>query len=372
MPGRLLTATAAALAFVALAPPARAATNPQLAGLQVALRAYGLYLGPIDAQSGPLTAQAIRSFQRRKHLPADGIPGRRTRLALGPLGRPLFGRRTISRGAFGWDVSVLQFLLQRRGLYSGAFDGYYGPETAKAVRRYQRQLRLAADGVAGRATTAAIVLQQRVPVAAVPAVEQVALRTYAVREGDNLTLLAQRFGLSLGGLARANRLDPAKPLLIGTKLHVPARAARAAVQAPAQARTVAAVATSASAIREALGYWAAQYGVDPRLARALSWMESGFQEDVVSSVGAWGPMQLLPTTFDYVQEQVVGKPIPKTALGNVQAGVALIKHLLDSFGGDERLALGAWYQGERAVRERGFFDETKPFVANVLALKQRM
>jgi peptidoglycan hydrolase-like protein with peptidoglycan-binding domain len=364
MPGRLLTAVAAALAIFAFAPPARAASNAQLAGLQVALRAYGLYLAPIDAHAGPQTARAIKAFQRRKHLAVDGIAGARTRAALGPLGRPLFGKRTTKRGAFGWDVSVLQFLLHRRGLYAGAFDGYYGPETAAAVRRYQRQLKLPADGIAGRATTAALARQQHVPVAPAPAgapVEQVALRTYVVRQGDNLTFLARRFGLTLRGLARANALDPAKPLLIGTRLRV-----------PGATRTVTAVTTSASQIRDALGYWAAQYGVDPRLARALSWMESGFQEDVVSSVGAWGPMQLLPSTWDYVIGQVIGKPVEKTALGNVQVGVALIAHLLSSFAGDQRLALAAWYQGERAVRERGLFDETKPFVANVLALKTRM
>ncbi len=360
MPGRLLTAAAATLAILALASPAQAATNAQLAGLQVALRAYGLYLGPIDAESGPLTARAIRLFQRRKHLPADGIAGARTRAALGPLGRPLFGKRTLSRGAFGWDVSVLQFLLERRGLYAGAFDGYYGPGTARSVRRLQRQLRLTADGIAGSATTAALVRQHRVPVAPAP-VEQVSLRTYVVEPGDNLTLLAQRFGTSLGRLARANKLDAAKPLLIGRRLRV-----------PTGERRVAAVAVPAGQIREALGFWAAEYGVDPRLARALSWMESGFQEDVVSSVGAWGPMQLLPTTFDYVTEKIIGKPVERTPLGNVQAGVALIKHLLDVYDGDERLALAAWYQGERAVREHGLYDETKPFVANVLALRERM
>src|SRR4051794_22377879 len=359
-----------AVVALALAAPAAAASNPQLAGLQVALRAYGLYLGPIDAESGPLTARAIRSFQQRKHLHADGIPGKRTRMALGPLGRPLFGKRTIARGAFGWDVSVLQFLLHQRRLYNGAFDGYYGPETAKAVRRYQRQMKLVADGIAGRATTAALVLQHRVPVAPKPAapIEEVAFRSYVVRSGDDLTHLAQRFGLSLARLAKTNRIDPAKPLLIGTKLRVPTAARTVAAASP----TTPVAAATAAEIRDALGYWSAEYGVDPRLARALSWMESGFQSNVVSSVGAWGPMQLLPTTFDYVEQTLVGSPIPRTALGNVQAGVALIAHLLDAFDGDERLALAAWYQGEQAVRDRGLFDETKPFVANVLALRERM
>src|SRR5215204_3277395 len=48
-------AVAVALGF---APAAYA--NPQHAGIQVALRAHGLYLGPIDARVGPMTVAAIR------------------------------------------------------------------------------------------------------------------------------------------------------------------------------------------------------------------------------------------------------------------------------------------------------------------------
>jgi hypothetical protein len=40
----------------------------------------------------------------------------------------------------------------------------------------------------------------------------------------------------------------------------------------------------------------------------------------------------------------------------------------DQFGGNVRLALSGWYQGARAVRERGIFDDTKEFVRIVLAL----
>ena len=56
----------------------------------------------------------------------------------------------------------------------------------------------------------------------------------------------------------------------------------------------------------------------------------------------------------------------------MQAGVALLRHLLQVFHGDERLALAAWYQGERAVRESGVYKVSKPFVAGVLALSKRM
>ena len=42
--------------------------------------------------------------------------------------------------------------------------------------------------------------------------------------------------------------------------------------------------------------------------------------------------------------------------------------ILDEFSGDRRLALAGWYQGARAVRERGLFEDTKEFVRIVLML----
>ena len=150
---------AASLAGLVLAGAAHAG-NPQIAGLQVALRAYGLYGGPIDAIAGPRTVRGTKAFQRRKGLPVDGLARWRTRRALGPLGRPLFGRRTLRRGMIGWDVSVLQFMLARRGLLVPVY-GYFDRATERALRRYQRSRRLAADGVAGPITIAAIARGRR-------------------------------------------------------------------------------------------------------------------------------------------------------------------------------------------------------------------
>ena len=55
------------LAVVALVAPsvAHARGNPQIAGLQVALRAHGLYLAQIDGIAGPRTAAAVHAFQPR-------------------------------------------------------------------------------------------------------------------------------------------------------------------------------------------------------------------------------------------------------------------------------------------------------------------
>jgi Transglycosylase SLT domain/Putative peptidoglycan binding domain len=148
---RLTLPVAAFLVALALAPTARG-FNPQIAGLQIALRERGLYPGPIDAVQGPKTVRAVRTFQRRHGLAVDGIAGPRTRAALGTRGRPLFGARVIRRGMRGYDVGVLQFLLKRHGVQPGRLDGRFGPRTARAVRRFQRRAGLTRDGVVGPRT----------------------------------------------------------------------------------------------------------------------------------------------------------------------------------------------------------------------------
>jgi lysozyme family protein len=290
----------AVCAFAAAAPAAAAArVQAQAAGLQVALRAYGLYNGPIDGIAGPATTRGVRIFQQRTGLAVDGKAGPATRRALGPLGTPLFGRRTLRRGAFGWDVSVLQFLLARRGALV-PIDGYFDARTQRAVERFQRTRHLAADGIAGVRTLAAFRSHTRV----------------------------------------------LRPVLV-----------RAVTVAPA------------NTVRGLLAYWAARYGVDAKLVRALAWMESGYQTNLTSPAGAWGVMQILPPTWRYVERVLAGSTIPHTTSGNIQVGVLYLRELLREFGGDAGRALAAWYQGPASVRAHGVLHATAVFVADVLALR---
>ena len=346
---QLRVSLALAAATFALAVPANAA-NPQTAGLQVALRAYGFYLGPIDGVSGQGTAAAIRAFQRSSRLPVDGIPGQKTRSALGRLGRPFYGERTLRRGRVGWDVSVLQFLLARHGI-GRVIDGYFGSETSAAVRRFQRQTGLVVDGIAGPNTLTAL-RGGRV-------VRSESAAQYIVRSGDSLTTVAQKYRTSVRSLARVNRLDPARPLLIGTKLRVPV-----SIRAPLAAPPV--------AVRDLISSTAARHGVDPALARAVAWMESGFQPHVVSTAGALGVMQVTPATWEFVETVLLGRRIAKTTAGNIKVGVILLRHLLAEFAGDERLALAAYYQGAKAVRQHGLFAETRTYVEAIRSLKGRV
>ena len=364
---RIVVCFCALAAGLATAGPALA-RNPQAAGLQVALRAQGLYTGPIDAIAGPHTVAAVRTFQRTHDLPVTGVANARTRTELGPLGRHLFGTRQLGRGSFGWDVAVLQFLLIRHGV-NVPVNGYLDGPTLRGLRRFQRRSRLSTDGVGGPRTFAAL-RGSRVGVRMIRTAARTTPRThaYVVKPGDSLTSIARSAGTSLAALARLNHVDPARVLLIGKHLRVPARTVAAA--APAVAKVV--VTTNASSVRASLDRWAAYYGIDPSLAHALAWMESGYNNTVVSSVGAQGVMQLLPTTWDYVETVLVGHALPHDADGNVHAGLAYLHHLLSVFNGNERLALSAWYQGERSVRQQGPLNVTVTFVTDVLALKQRM
>ena len=393
-----------------------ALASPQQAGDQVALRALGFYKGPIDGQVGPLTRSAVEAAQARAHLPVTGVITTRTRNSFGRLGRPLFGKRTIVGGDFGLDVSVLQFLLARTGYYHGALDGFMAPKVDAAVRAFQQRTGLGVDGVAGPDTLAKLVASSRrrhssaparashesyvvlpgdsltaiaahyelpmptlaklnrldpmkallvgthltVPVAAAPSPQPAQQSTYVVQPGDSLAAIAAHYEVSMPTLAKLNGLDPAKALLIGTHLTVPLVAAHASLAAaPAD-------------VRSALDDWAARLGVSTHLVRALSWMESGYQPGVVSSVGARGVLQVMPTTRDYVEQVLVGHAVPHTLDGDVEVGVLYLRHLLGQFDGDTQLALAAWYQGEAAVRKFGLYQMTKPFVADVLALQQRM
>src|SRR4051812_47597279 len=273
------------------------AARPQVAALQVALRARGLYAGPIDAVYGPASSRSLRRSQRRVGLHVDGRAGPATRRALGPLGRPGLGTRTLRRGALGWDVSVVQFLLAERGAVL-PINGFFGVRTEHALRRFQRTHGLVADGIAGRR--------------------------------------------SLGALL-AHPAD-----------HVAGRVRE----------------TPPTRVRELIDYWAGYYGVDRRLVRALAWMESGFQANLTSPVGAWGVMQILPVTWIYVETILIGRTVPRTTSGNIRVGVVLIRQLLHEFR-DPRAALAAWYQGPASLRKRGALPETKLFVANVIALRDR-
>ena len=62
----------------------------------------------------------------------------------------------IKYGMEGYTVKLLQYALARAGMEPGDADGIFGRRTAKALQQFQRERGLAADGVAGKLTWAAL------------------------------------------------------------------------------------------------------------------------------------------------------------------------------------------------------------------------
>ena len=178
---------------------------------------------------------------------------------------------------------------------------------------------------------------------------------YTVQPGDTLSALAMRFGTTAGRLAAGNAMRLDDLLLSGITIHVPLHGHRAAT-------------ASRSSVLSSIDRWSAYYGVSSSLVRAVAWQESGFQPDVTSKAGAWGVMQIMPSTWTFGEQVLVGAPVPHTADGNVRIGVAYLHQLLLRFGGDARLAVAASYQGPRAVRRFGVLPGSRGYVRNVMRL----
>ncbi len=160
--------------------------------LQQALIDLGYLGGTADGIFGNNTERAVRSFQKANRLSVDGLAGKTTRRlilskaeakstpaapapapseptavpAAAPTAAPsssgsqsssLFGTyTTIRAGNRGDRVKTLQQSLITLGYLSGKADGIFGNQTKKAVKAFQRNNHLTADGVAGKKTLTAI------------------------------------------------------------------------------------------------------------------------------------------------------------------------------------------------------------------------
>ena len=121
-----------------------------------------------------------------------------------------------------------------------------------------------------------------------------------------------------------------------------------------------------------IGSIAAANGAPASLASAIAWQESGFNNAMVSVANARGIMQVMPSTWSYVQNELgAGRLDPASPADNVRAGSVLLARLLRDTGGDPATAVAAYYQGLGSVRRIGMLPETRRYVANVLALRSR-
>jgi len=174
---------------------------------------------------------------------------------------------------------------------------------------------------------------------------------YTVRPGDSLFAIARRYGVDATALARTNGINVNAVLPVGAVLQVPGKVVR---------------------LDAVLTHIARDQGVDPGLIKAMAWMESGWQQHLVSPTGAIGIMQVEPYAGEWVSQHLAGSKLDiHVANDNVLAGALLVRHLLAIHNGDVDRALAAYYQGDTSIAEHGVFLDTRQYVKAVRGLMGR-
>jgi LysM repeat protein len=204
---------------------------------------------------------------------------------------------------------------------------------------------------------------------------------HTVVHGDTLYGIASRYHVNPMRIARMNHLPSSLVVVLGQRLAIPHHVTTSTAPTSQPAATSQATQDriylsrrsepSQSAVAATIRSIAQRWGVDPSLALAVSWQESGWNMRAVSPVDAIGAMQVMRYTGSYIGQDVVHRTLNLfDAQDNVTAGVALLS-VLTHEASSTREAVAGYYQGLQSVRDHGMYPSTRQYVANVMALRER-
>jgi soluble lytic murein transglycosylase-like protein len=183
---------------------------------------------------------------------------------------------------------------------------------------------------------------------------------HTVEPGESLWSIAAEDGLSVHELADANGLSADTELVAGATVLIPPASAPAP---PAFATGVSTASGTGACIwhcastahphptdevvtAQEVASIAAEYGMSPSLVQSIAWNESAFDNAAVSSAGARGVMQIMPDTWNFIDELLADQPLdPASASDNVKAGVLYLHHLYHLKGGDDHATVASYFQG---------------------------
>lgn len=218
--------------------------------------------------------------------------------------------------------------------------------------------------------------------------------SYTVRSGETLSGIAARHDMSVTRLAKLNDLSTRDFIHPGSTLKVtgsssPAKKASQPAKknntfagrtyadhivdaADRNRSTLAARSVpSRDATKDKITRISRQHGVDPSLALAISYQESGWDQRQVSVANAVGAMQVIPSSGEWAS-QMAGRDLDLLDTDdNITAGVLLLKVLTQQADTTSE-AIAGYYQGLASVESNGMYGDTQQYVANVKALRSRM
>lgn len=134
----------------------------QVRDLQRRLKELKFYDGQVDGDFGAATETSVKAFQKQYKLTADGVVGEGTLTKLYAAKATMVPAVTpaptgsLKVGSTGTNVRNVQQKLKSLGFYNGSVDGDYGEGTEAAVKAFQKQYGLYADGKVGSQTLSAL------------------------------------------------------------------------------------------------------------------------------------------------------------------------------------------------------------------------
>ena len=212
---------------------------------------------------------------------------------------------------------------------------------------------------------------------------------YRVRPGDTLGSIALRHHTSVAAIARASTISTRAVIFPGQVLRVPGKAkssssarpdtfngvkyTQAIARAAAHNRAILARRSvpSRSETKAMIVRIARQQGVDTRLALAIAYQESGWNQRAVSPANAIGVMQVIPQGGQWASGLVGRRLDLLKTTDNITAGVVMLRALGRSTNSMEK-TVAAYYQGLGALQKHGMYSDTKLYVRNVMALRKSM
>jgi LysM repeat protein len=212
--------------------------------------------------------------------------------------------------------------------------------------------------------------------------------THVVVGGDTLSGIALRYGVSAEAIRSTNGMSSTM-VRLGRKLVIPGGSTASSTSAvPTHNAGLAIPQTVRSSVaqhretlnqrrlptktqaRQMVADTARRHSVEPSLALAVAYHESGFQQRVVSGVDAIGVMQVLPSTGRGLSRSAGRELDLLDTQDNITAGVMLLDQLVRSTGSADK-ALAGYYQGLGSIRSRGVLPQTTAYIANINALRAR-
>ncbi|PCC25010.1 lytic transglycosylase, partial [Glutamicibacter sp. BW78] len=218
--------------------------------------------------------------------------------------------------------------------------------------------------------------------------------TYTVKSGDTLSGIAGKAGMGLSKLLAANNMSNSSVIYPGQKLKLSGGSTVSSTSSPRKqlvpdtflhykypASTVKSAndnkytllsrnLPSRSEMQSIIASTARKMGVDPSLALAHAYQESGFNMGAVSPANAIGAMQVIPTSGDWASQLVGRKLDLLNPYDNATAGVAIIRSLQRTSRSVEE-GIASYYQGQGSVKRNGMYSDTKTYVKSVKAHQKK-